>query len=45
MIVEYTYDNSGNPILPIPEPPPSALLSLFAVGAFGVRAWRKRRRR
>ena len=43
MIVDYTYDNSGAPIMP--EPPPSALLSLFAVGAFGVRAWRKRRLR
>jgi hypothetical protein len=38
-LVSYVYENNGNPI--VPEPPPSALLSLFAVGAFGVRVWRK----
>ncbi|MGH9694633.1 MAG: hypothetical protein ACRD5Z_10850 [Bryobacteraceae bacterium] len=45
MIVDYLYENNGTPIFFLPEPPPSALLSLFAVGAFGIRAWRKRRRR
>ncbi len=39
-LVEYGYENNGGPI--IPEPPPSALLSFFAAGAFGIRAWRKR---
>ena len=42
-LLEYLYENNGGPITP--EPPPSALLALFAAGAFGIRAWRKRRHR
>ncbi len=42
-LVDYLYEDNGGPILP--EPPPSALLGLFAAGAFGIRAWRKRRHR
>jgi hypothetical protein len=40
-LVEYFYQDNGSGI--VPEPPPSALLSLFAVGAFAIRVWRKKR--
>ncbi len=44
-IVEYAYDSSGAGILAgaIPEPTTFALLSVMAVGAVGVREWRKRK--
>lgn len=44
-IVEYAFENSGASIGAgvIPEPSTMALLSLMAVGAVGVRAWRKRK--
>ncbi len=44
-IVEYAYENTGAGIGAgvIPEPSTMALLSLMAVGAVGVRAWRKRK--
>jgi hypothetical protein len=47
MIVEYAYDNTGAPILAGvldgPEPSTYALLSVAALGALGVRAWRRRK--
>ena len=44
-LVEYAYENTGAPILAgaIPEPSTLALLSVMAVGAIGVRAWRNRK--
>ena len=42
-LIDYLYQDNGGPITP--EPPPSALLTLFAAGAFGIRVWRKRRGR
>jgi len=44
-IVEYAYENTGAPIAAgaIPEPTTLALLSVMAVGAIGVRAWRNRK--
>jgi hypothetical protein len=40
-LVEYAFENNGGPILP--EPSTNALLTLFAAGAFGIRAWRRKR--
>jgi len=44
-IVEYAYDSTGVGILAgaIPEPTTFALLGMMAVGAIGVREWRKRK--
>lgn len=44
-IIEYAFQNNGQQILAgqIPEPTTTALLGVFAVGALGVRAWRKRK--
>lgn len=43
-IIGYAYENNGGPIgFPVPEPATAALLSIFAAGAFGVRAWRQRK--
>ena len=39
-LIDYLYENNGSGI--IPEPSPSALLGLFAIGALGIRTWRKR---
>lgn len=50
MLVDYAYENTGaaigTPLFepPLPEPTTLSLLSLFAVGAVGVRAWRKGKR-
>jgi hypothetical protein len=47
MIVEYAYDDTGAGILAgvldTPEPSTYALLSVAALGALGVRAWRMRK--
>lgn len=44
LVVEYAYEDTGAPILAgVPEPSTFALLSVMAVGALGVRAWRKRK--
>jgi hypothetical protein len=44
MVVEYAYENTGAPIAAgVPEPSTFALLGVMAAGAFGVRAWRKRK--
>ncbi|MBA2431045.1 MAG: PEP-CTERM sorting domain-containing protein, partial [Chthoniobacterales bacterium] len=44
-VVGYAYDNTGAPIAvgAIPEPTTTALLGVMAVGAIGLRAWRKRK--
>ena len=43
-VVEYAYEDSGAGILAgVPEPSTVALLGVMAVGAVGVRAWRKRK--
>ena len=44
-IVEYAFENMGNSIMTaqVPEPSTTALLGVMAAGAFGVRAWRKRK--
>lgn len=42
-IVSYSYDNTGAGITVVPEPTTAALLGVMAVGALGVRAWRKRK--
>ncbi len=43
-IVEYAYDDTGAGIMAgVPEPSTLALLGVMAVGAVGVREWRKRK--
>jgi hypothetical protein len=46
-IIGYAYENTGLPInvgdTGVPEPTTTALLGVMAAGAFGVRAWRKRK--
>ena len=45
-LVDYAYDDSGQPIGNfLPEPTTVTYLGMMAVGALGVRAWRKRRSR
>ncbi|HEY2799220.1 MAG TPA: hypothetical protein VGI85_01385 [Chthoniobacterales bacterium] len=43
LLVQYSYDNMGNPITVVPEPTTFALFAFMAVGALGVREWRKRK--
>lgn len=42
-IIEYAYDNMGNPI--VPEPSTTALLGVMAAGALAMRGWRTRSHR
>jgi hypothetical protein len=44
-LIGYAYEDSGAGILAgaVPEPSTAALLGVMAAGAFGVRAWRKRK--
>ncbi len=44
-LVEYAYEDSGQPFIAgfVPEPTTVTYLGMMAVGALGVRAWRKRR--
>jgi hypothetical protein len=42
-ILSYAYENTGAAITVVPEPSTFALFGVMAVGALGVRAWRKRK--
>ena len=42
-IVEFSYENTGAGITVVPEPSTFALFGVMALGALGVREWRKRK--